>query len=219
MKDTSVRKPIVGHLFDAANLVSLAGLLSLVLAITFAVGENFEAAAIAIVLAFFFDGIDGPVAKRLSGRTADDRAFGANLDSLIDVVGAGATLAVVLLAYGEFEAAYVPGAFALVGAAAFRLSYFNVHGLAGGVHGPSEGTGRYVGLPTDQAMIAFAAVMLLDGPLERGLFQMVLYVSAMVLVALMLSSLRIPKLSGAAFYALNGVALVVAGLHAARLAA
>jgi phosphatidylserine synthase len=173
----TARRSIIGHLFDAANLLTLAGLLSSTLAITFAVRGNFGAAAIGLVLAFFFDGIDGPVAKRLSGRTADDRAFGANLDSLVDMAGAGVALAVVLLAYGGFGAAYMPGAFALVGAAALRLSYFNIHGL-------EKGGSCYVGLPTDHAILAFAAVMLLDGPLGRGPFQVLLYCSAMVLAAL-----------------------------------
>ncbi len=208
----AARRSIIGHLFDAANLLSLAGLLSTTLAITFAVRGDFALAAIGLVLAFFFDGIDGPVAKRLSGRTADDRAFGANLDSLADMAGAGVTLAVVLLAYGGFGAAYVPGAFALVGAAALRLSYFNVHGL-------DEGATRYVGMPTDQAIIAFAAVMLLDGLLSRGVFQVVLYGSAMALAVLMVSSLRIPKLTGRSFYAINGAAFSIAALHAVRLVA
>ncbi len=208
----AARRPIIGHLLDAANLVTLAGLLSSVLAMTFAVRGEFAAAGIGLVLAFFFDGIDGPVSKRLSGRTADDRAFGANLDSLVDMAGSGVTLAVVLLAYGGFGAAYVPGAFALVGAVAFRLSYFNVHGL-------DRGATRYVGLPTDQAIVAFAAVMLLDAPLGRELFPIVLYGSAMALVALMVSPLRIPKLTGVWFYAINGVAFAIAALHAVRLVA
>ena len=206
------RRSIIGNLFDLANLLTLAGLLSSIFAITFAVRGDFDAAAIGLVLAFFCDGMDGPVAKRLSGRTDDDRTFGANLDSLVDMAGAGVTLAVVLLAYGEFEFAFIPGAIGLAGAAALRLSYFNVHGLA-------EGTTRYVGLPTDQSIIIFAAVMLLDGPFDRGLFQVVLYGTSIVLVALMVSSLRIPKLMGAWFWALNGFALLVAVLHAARLVA
>ncbi len=206
------RRPIVGHLLDATNLLTLAGLLSSILAMTFAVRGDFAVAGIGLVLAFFFDGIDGPVAKRLSGRSADDRAFGASLDSLVDMVGAGATLAVVLLAYGGFGAAYVPGAFALVGAAALRLSYFNAHGL-------DDRTSRYVGLPTDQAIVAFAALMLLDVPLDRYLFLIVLYGGAMALVALMVSPLRIPKLMGVPFYAFNGVAFAIAALHAVRLVA
>ncbi len=204
------RQSIIGNLLDLANLLTLAGLLSSIFAITFAVRGDFDAAGIGLVLAFFFDGFDGPVARRLSGRTDDDRAFGANLDSLVDMASAGVTLAVVLLAYGEFEFEFIPGAIALAGAAALRLSYFNVHGL-------EEGTTRYVGLPTDQSIIVFAAVMLLDGPLDRGLFQVVLYGTAVVLVALMVSSLRIPKLTRAWFWALNGFALLVAVLHAVRL--
>lgn len=162
------------------------------------------------MLAFFFDGIDGPVAKRLSGRTDDDRAIGGNMDSLVDMLGAGVTLAVVLLAYGEFGFAFVPGAAALAGAVALRLSYFNVYGLV-------PGTTSYVGLPTDQSIIVFAAVMLLDGPLDPGVFQVVIYGTAMVLVSLMVSSLRIPKFSGAAFWALNSFALAIAIAHAVRL--
>ena len=205
-------RPIIGHLFDAANLVTLAGLLSSILAIAFAVRGDFDVAAIGLVLAFFFDGVDGPVAKRLSGRTEDDQAFGASLDSLVDMAGAGVALAVVLLAYGGFGAAYIPGAFALVGAVALRLSYFNVNGL-------EEGATRYVGLPTDQVIVAFAAVMLLDAPLGGELFPVVLYGSAMVLVALMVSPLRIPKFTGVWFYAINGVAFAIAALHAVRLVA
>jgi len=206
------RRPIIGYLLDLANLLTLAGLVSSVVAITFAVRGEFAASAIGLILAFFFDGVDGPVSKRLSGRTDDDRAFGVNMDSLVDMVGAGVTLAVVLLAFGEFGAAYVPGAAAITGAVALRLSYFNVHGT-------DEGTNRYVGMPTDQAIIAFAALMLLDGPLERDAFQVVIYAGAMALVALMVSPLRIPKLTGAAFYAINAAALAIAILHALRLGA
>jgi len=205
-------KPIVAYLIDAANLITLAGLLSSIVAITFAVRGEFHAAAIGMVLAFFFDGIDGPVSKRIANRADADRAFGANLDSLVDMVGAGVTLAVVLLAYGEFSAAYVPGALALGGAAALRLSYFNVHGLA-------PGATRYVGLPTDQAIIAIAAVMLLDGALDRDLFQIVIYAAGVVVAAVMVSPLRIPKLGGAAFWAFNGIAFAIAGGHAVLLAA
>ena len=100
-------RSIIGNLFDLANLVTLAGLLSSIFAITFAIRADFDLAAIGLVLAFFFDGIDGPVARRISGRTDDDRAFGGNLDSLVDMAGAGVTLAVVLLAYGEFEFEFV----------------------------------------------------------------------------------------------------------------
>ncbi len=210
MEQKIARRPIVGHLFDAANLLTLSGLLASTLAIVLAVRGEFPGAAIALIAAFFFDVVDGPVSKRLPGRTADDRSFGANLDSLADIVSAGVTLSVVLLAYGEFGAAYVPGAFVLAGAAAMRLSYFNVHGL-------SERSATYVGVPTDMVLIAFTAVMLLDGPLARDVFQVVLYGTAVTLAGLMVSPLPVPKLVGGRYYALMAVALVIATLHAVRL--
>jgi CDP-diacylglycerol---serine O-phosphatidyltransferase len=202
------KPPIVMSLRDAANLLTLAGLCSSVLAITFAVTGRLSAAAVALVAAFVFDVVDGPVAKRLSGRNEDDRAIGANLDSLADVVSAGVAVGVVFLAYADFEAAFLPGAFLLAGAATLRLAYFNVHGLG-------ETSTTYTGLPTDLAIIAFVAVLLLDQPLSRGAFQVVLYAAVMVLVSLMVSSLRVPKLVGTGFYLVLGLAVFLAAVHSA----
>ena len=64
------------------------------------------------VTTFVFDVVDGPVTARARGRGPDQSAFGANLDSLADVVSAGVALGAVILAYGEFRLAYLP--FAIV---------------------------------------------------------------------------------------------------------
>ena len=150
---------------------------------------RFPEAGVCLVLAFLADVYDGPVAKRLKSRTDVDRAFGANLDSLIDIVGASVVPGIILLAYGNYEGWYVPGAFLLVAAAALRLSYFNVHGL-----GPAAT--HYTGLPTDLVLLAFSALMLLDVPLEREAFRVMLYGSTVVLVLLMVSPLKVKKLEG-----------------------
>jgi CDP-diacylglycerol--serine O-phosphatidyltransferase len=202
------RPPILASLRDAANLLTLAGVFSSLLAITFAFTGRLSAASVALVAAFIFDVVDGPVAKRLRGRNEDDRAIGANLDSLADVISAGVALSVVFLAYGDFEAAYVPGAFLLVGAATLRLAYFNVHGL-------SETSTTYTGLPTDLAIISFVTVLLLDQPLTRNAFQIVLYGAVLVLAGLMVSSLPFPKFIGRSFYAVLGLALFLAAAHSA----
>src|SRR3989304_7175532 len=81
--DDRPARSIIGHLVDAANLLSLAGLLSSAAGIGFAVNARFPEAGVCLVLAFLADVYDGPVAKRLKSRTDVDRAFGANLDSLI----------------------------------------------------------------------------------------------------------------------------------------
>ena len=201
---------IVSHVADAANLLTLAGIAASVVAITLAVRGEFAGAAIGLVGAFVFDVIDGPVAKRTSGRTTEQGAFGANLDSLADMVSAGVALGVVVLAYGQFRLIYVPVAVALAAAAALRLSYFNVHGL-------DESSGTYTGLPTDLAIISFVALMLLDLVLGVGAFRVVLSVGAVALACLMVSPLRIPKFTGRAYLALFVVALVLAVAHLVRV--
>lgn len=169
-------------------------------------------AAICLVGAVVLDIVDGPVAKRTAGRTGEKGAFGANLDSLADMVSAGAALGVVILSYGHFRAAYVPVAALLAMATAMRLSYFNVHGL-------DAASGTYTGLPTDLAIISFVALMLLDGPLDPAVFRGVLSAGGVVLAVLMVSPLPIPKLAGHRCVALIALAFVLAAAHAARLIA
>jgi CDP-diacylglycerol--serine O-phosphatidyltransferase len=161
-------------LIDAANLLTLCGLASSVLAMFLAVRAEYAGAAIALVAAFVFDVVDGPVAARAKGRDRDQSAFGANLDSLADMVSAGVALGVVIMSYGHFRVAYLPVAIVIAAATALRLSYFNVHGLD-----PDSGT--YTGLPTDLAIIGFVALMLLDGPLDPSAFRVVLSVGGVVL--------------------------------------
>lgn len=180
------------------------------MAIAFAVRGEYPAAAISLIGAVIFDIIDGPVAKRTPGRTAAQGAFGANLDSLADMASAGAALGVVILAYGQFQAGYVLVAVLLAAATALRLSYFNVFGL-------DDSGGNYTGLPTDLAVLAFVALMLLDVPLGAAAFRAVLAVGGMALAALMVSSFRIPKLVGRWSVANVVVALALAAVHAARL--
>ncbi|RLD42453.1 MAG: CDP-alcohol phosphatidyltransferase, partial [Bacteroidetes bacterium] len=82
---------------DLPNICSLAGLLCALLAIYYAVLGNFPAAIIGMIWAVFFDWGDGNIARRMKGRTDEYRAFGAQLDSLIDIVSFGICPAVLLL--------------------------------------------------------------------------------------------------------------------------
>lgn len=201
---------ILSHLGDAANLLTLAGLACSVAAITLAVRGEYAGVGIALVGAFLFDLVDGPVAKRTSGRTSDQGAFGANLDSLADMVAAGVALGVVVCAYGHFGIASLAVAVLLAAATAMRLSYFNVHGIA-------SDEGSYTGLPTDLAVMGFVTILLLDVVLDASAFRVTVCIAGVVLAALMVSPVRIPKQSGPWFVANIVAAFVLAGLHALRL--
>ncbi len=74
---------------DLPNLCSLTGLFSAVLGIYYAILGIFPAAMIGMLWAVFFDWADGIIARRMKGRNEEYRAFGRQLDSLIDIVRFG----------------------------------------------------------------------------------------------------------------------------------
>jgi len=124
-----VRPSIVGFVRDLPNICSLAGLFCALLGIYYAIRGVFPAAMIGLLWAVVFDWFDGAIARRLAGRSASQRAFGTQLDSLIDVVSFSVCPAIVLLSYGKLSPWFVPGAFAILSTGVLRLSYFNVFGL------------------------------------------------------------------------------------------
>lgn len=105
------------------NLLTTAGLFAGFFAVVASMNGNFEQAAIAIFVAMIFDGLDGRVARM----TNTQSAFGAEYDSMADMVSFG--IAPGLVAYnwalssvGKFGWL---AAFVFVAAAALRLARFN----------------------------------------------------------------------------------------------
>ncbi len=184
---------------DLPNLCSLAGLLSAVLAIYFAILGVFPAAMIGLIWAVFFDWSDGIIARRMNARTETQRIFGGQLDSLIDIVSFGVCPAVVLLSYGDYSPWFVPGAFCIVAAGVLRLSYFNVFGLVG------EST--YQGLALDNNSIILALLFVFDGLLSSSVFAILLYIVLLALAILNVAPIRTPKLSGAWYYGITACTL------------
>ena len=61
---------------DIPNICSLAGLLSAILGLYYAVLGNFPVAIIGMIWSVFFDWYDGIIARLMKGRTDEYRAFG-----------------------------------------------------------------------------------------------------------------------------------------------
>ena len=183
---------IISFANDLANLCSLAGLLSAVLAIYFAIIGNFPAAMIGLAWAVFFDWSDGNIARRMKDRTDKQRLFGGQLDSLIDIVSFGVGPAVVLLSYGDFSPWFLPGAFLIVAAGVLRLSYFNVYGLVD--------KATFQGLAIDNNGIFLVLFFILNDLISASTFTVLLYVLVLLLATLNVSSIRTPKLSSSAWY-------------------
>lgn len=107
------------------NLLTTAGLFSGFFAIVSSMSGRFEAAAVAIFIAMIFDGLDGRVARM----TNTQSEFGAQYDSMSDLLAFGVAPALVaynwaLADLGKFGWL---AAFIYVACAALRLARFNAN--------------------------------------------------------------------------------------------
>ena len=199
----------IAFLYDGANLLTLAGLLCGVLAIYLIARGFYTAAMIALLWALFCDWFDGPLARRTSRRTAEHRAFGAQLDSLADMVSSGVAPAVLLLGVGDLRPSFLPGAFLLVLAGAIRLAHFSVFGL--------DDQRAYRGLPIDTNIVVVTAVFALHSSLSGETFSWLLYAVVVVLAVMNVAPFRSPKLVGGWYYAIAAYVLGMTFFYARLL--
>ena len=199
-KQTSV----VSFIKDLPNICSLLGLLSAVIGIYFAIQGNFQAALIGVLWAVLFDWYDGIIARKMKGRTKVQGVFGAQLDSMIDIVSFGILPAIILLRYGNYNIWFLPGAFVIIAASAIRLTYFNVYGLID--------SKTYKGFPLDNNVLILAFVFLFEGFFTHSTFSIIIYVLLMLLSALNLSSIPTPKFGGKWVYALVAYVLIMTSI-------
>ena len=107
------------------NLFTTAALFAGFFAIVQAMNQRFEVSAVAIFLAMVFDGLDGRVARL----TRTQSAFGAEYDSLSDMVSFGVAPALVVYEWalkGLGKLGWI-AAFIYCAGAALRLARFNTN--------------------------------------------------------------------------------------------
>lgn len=173
------------HGFPRAALVplalSLGGLACGVASILASTSGEFALAAILVVVAIFFDGLDGAAARALRV----EGPFGEMLDSLCDVIGF--VVAPAFLAYQanlhSYDLVGPATMFAFVACGAIRLARFPL----------IKTKGYFLGLPTPAAGATLAMLSLYADELPGGL----LVVATAGLAVLMVTLIRFPKFNTA----------------------
>jgi phosphatidylserine synthase len=206
-----LQPPIISFVKDLPNLCSLMGLACTILSIYFSILGVYYAAMIGMIWAVAFDWTDGIVARKIKGRTGNDRHFGGQLDLLIDIVSYGVAPAVLLLSIGKFEPIFLVGAFIMLAASAIRLSYFSTFGLSD--------EAKYTGLALDNNSIILVAIFLFESVFKQETFSVILYGSGVALAILNVSQIKTLKLSGSPVnvYILAIYTLVITGIYAWKL--
>ncbi len=105
------------------NLLTTAGLFSGFYAVVASMNGKFEAAAIAVFVAMLFDGLDGRIARI----TNTESQFGAEYDSMADMVSFGVAPALIVYNWSLAELGKIGwlAAFIYCAGAALRLARFN----------------------------------------------------------------------------------------------
>ena len=112
-------------IFLLPNLLTTASLFSGFFSIISAIDGNFVSAGMAIFAAQMLDGLDGRVARLTNSQSA----FGAQYDSLCDVISFGLAPAIIIFLWGLDSIGQAGWIFSFlyVAAAALRLARFNTY--------------------------------------------------------------------------------------------
>jgi len=150
----------------APNAVTALALCFGLSAVRFAISERWELAVATIIVAGVLDGLDGRIARLLKGESR----FGAELDSLSDVIAFGVSPAVVLYLW---SLQYMPQfgwtiALSLAVCCALRLARF--HAQIDAAEEPRKAAGFLTGIPAPAgAYAAFVPIYLWLAANDAGL--------------------------------------------------
>ncbi|MCF7971859.1 MAG: CDP-diacylglycerol--serine O-phosphatidyltransferase [Methylococcaceae bacterium] len=141
------------------NLFTTAALFSGFYAIASAISGNYESAAILIFVSLVLDGLDGRVA-RMTNTQSD---FGAEYDSMADMISFGAAPAIVMYLWTLSSLGQVGliGAFIHLAGGALRLARFNTQ-LA------TQDKNYFQGLPSPAAAAILAGLVWVSEKYEYG---------------------------------------------------
>lgn len=174
-------------------------------------------AMVGLIIAGICDLFDGFVARQ-EDLSEEEQAFGAQLDSLNDVVCFG-ILPVIILDQWIDNSWFFPVFAIYLIAVLFRLAYFNVHGTKPAVEGHSENeTGApeaeplqyYTGLPVTYVALVMPLLCLIGVALSGLWLQLFLCLICLGLSAAYTLPYPVPKPSGKAYLFFPILALITA---------
>ena len=162
------------------NLFTTGALFSGFYAIVSGMHGHFEAAALAIIVAMFFDILDGRVARLTNAQSA----FGAEYDSLSDMVSFGVAPALVAFSWALSPLGKVgwAAAFIYLASAAVRLARFNALK-------ESDDDAYFTGLASPAGAVTIACIVWMCADLGLYGEDLPLYLSIIVAIVIVLIGL------------------------------
>ena len=173
--------------WNKSVILTYIGLTISVLGIMLAIFDiNLKYVMICLIVAGICDLFDGTVARRCK-RTKEEKKFGIELDSLVDVMSFIALPLVILFSINS-SLLFIPIAIIYAIFAIARLAYFNIK-----TADSNKAIKSYIGLPATYAALVFPLVFLLSYLLENSLFIIIYNVITLLVSILFITKVKIPK--------------------------
>lgn len=179
--------------YNYTVILTYMSLISGMIGIKFAYDGNLAAAIGCLVFSGVCDMFDGAVARSKKNRTADEKNFGIQLDSLCDVICFGVFPAIFLYFSGVNSIGGIVLLVLYVLCALIRLAFFNV--LETNRQMSEDGCAKtYRGLPVTSAAIVYPFFYLLDLIFIKRGMTVVYYILPLLMAILFIADIRVPKL-------------------------
>ena len=199
-------KKIVGF-WNPSVILTYIGMSIAILGMFLAVNEMINFSFICLVLCGICDLFDGMVARKFK-RNEDEKAFGIELDSLVDVLSFIALPVTIFVSSGFNSPLHliIYIIYSIAGIA--RLGYFNVVTADG--DGPVK---YYSGLPITYAALVFSLMYLTVNILGSDAFMIVYTLSMVAVTVLEVLKIKIAKPKGLAYLFFGILAIAVIALY------
>jgi CDP-diacylglycerol--serine O-phosphatidyltransferase len=172
------------------SILTLLGLCCGATAIRFALAEDWRHAVVAIIAAMVFDMLDGRAARAFGA----DTRFGAQLDSLVDLVSFGVAPGIVVFTWSLHDMGEAGWGAVLIFCAcsAIRLARFNIQSTMARDEGASHANPFFTGLPMPAAAFLAVFPLLLSFQLGDRLVRDPGFTSVVIVFASVLMVSRVP---------------------------
>lgn len=180
--------------YNYSVILTYIGLASSVFGITQIFDKNYPIAFLCLVFSGICDLFDGKIARSMKNRTAQEKVFGIQIDSLCDLVCFGVFPAVIGYSYGFNYGLGIISSIVIVLGAVIRLGYFNVMEEER-QRTTTEVRVQYQGLPVTTVSIILPLLYLGRQNIPNNIFPFV-FQGFMILIALLfILDIKVKKLS------------------------
>ncbi|MBQ0066210.1 MAG: CDP-alcohol phosphatidyltransferase family protein [Firmicutes bacterium] len=178
--------------YDYTVILTFCSLISSVIGATYAMQRHFRTAVFLLAIAGLFDAFDGKVARSKKNRTSDEKLYGIQLDSLVDVISFGIfpILICYLIGMQQFYDIIILCFYGICGV--IRLAYFNVLESNNHFH-PTNEEKVYHGLPITSIAVILPLTILTSFVLSQGIFLWILRILMLAIGFLFIIDFKLKK--------------------------